>query len=117
MAKKKKEAPSLLSKEQEKQLQDMVNDMLGIAGDLVEEYKEDLPELEDLHMLSGSITQIHEGSPFLNEIFKGDAWKRVMANLPPIPQDSEEDKDASEWVYKGSRKESNDSGNIKRSHG
>ena len=96
MAKKKKEAPSLLSKEQEKQLQDMVNDMLGIAGDLVEEYKEDLPELEDLHMLSGSITQIHEGSPFLNEIFEGDAWKRVMANLPPIPKDPEEDKDASE---------------------
>ena len=91
MAKKKKDTPSLLNKEQEKQLQNMVNDMLDIAGDLVEEYKEDLPELDDLHMLSGSITQIHESSPFLNEIFKGDSWKRVMANLPPVSKKEDND--------------------------
>ena len=91
MAKKKKEQPSLLTKEQETQLQNMVNDMLDIAGDLVEEYKEDLPELEDLHTLSGSITQIHESSPFLNEIFKGESWKRVMTNLPPMPKKENDD--------------------------
>ena len=36
-------------------------------------------------------------SPFLDEIFKGDAWKKVIKNIPSIPKDPKEDKeDASE---------------------
>ena len=62
MAKKKTE---LLSEKQEKQLQDMVNNMLDIAADVVEDYKD--VDLSELQALSGSITQIHEDSPFLKE--------------------------------------------------
>jgi hypothetical protein len=87
MAKKnsKKEEPKLLTDEQEKELQDMVNGMLDIAANVVEEYKEyDDLDLGDLYSLSGSITQINQNSPFLDEIFKGDQWKRVIKNLDEI---------------------------------
>ena len=89
MAKKKK--IDLMTKEQEKVLQDMVNNMLDIASNVVEEY-EDL-DLSELSELSGSITQINENSPFLDEIFKGDAWKKVIKNIPSLPNIPKEDKD------------------------
>jgi len=91
VANKKEEKTELLTKEQEKELQKMVENMLEIAANVVEEYGDlDLSELSEL---SGSITQINENSPFLDEIFKGDAWKKVIKNIPPIPKDPKEDKD------------------------
>ena len=97
MAKKKKEEKiELLTKEQEKQLQSMVNGMLNVAADIVKEY-DDL-DLDDLKTLSGSVTQINQNSPFLDEIFKGNAWKRVIKNMEekPINPDTEDTEDASE---------------------
>jgi|TARA_Y100000034_G_scaffold27353_1_gene32653 hypothetical protein len=89
MAKKKK--IDLMTKEQEKVLQDMVNNMLDIASNVVEEYENlDLSELSEL---SGSITQINESSPFLDEVFKGDTWKKVIKNIPPLPKTSKDDKE------------------------
>ena len=83
----------LLNEKQKKQLQDMVNNMLDIAANVVEEYKDlDISELQEL---SGSITQIHETSPFLNEIFEGDSWKRVITNLEKVTNKKDK-KDASE---------------------
>ena len=81
----------LLTKIQEKKLDRMVKDMLEIASDVVEEY-DDL-DLSELSELSGSITQINENSPFLDEIFKGDQWKKIIKNIPTMPTDPEEDKD------------------------
>tara|TARA_Y100001963_G_C6594252_1_gene359436 strand:- start:176 stop:460 length:285 start_codon:yes stop_codon:yes gene_type:complete len=78
MAKKKKEF-KLLTDEQQKQLDDMVNGMLEIAADVVKEYDE--LDLTELQALSGSITQIHEDSPFLDGVFKGNSWKRVITNM------------------------------------
>ena len=66
----------LLSKEQQDELQNMINDMLNIASDLSKEY-DDL-DMSELNEMSGSITQINENSPFLDEIFKGDSWKKVI---------------------------------------
>ena len=86
----------LLTKAQEKKLDRMVKDMLEIASNVVEEYDGlDLSELSDL---TGSITQINENSPFLDEIFKGDAWKKIIKNIPNMPTNSKKDKedDASE---------------------
>jgi len=81
----------LMTKEQEKVLQDMVNNMLDIASNVVEEYENlDLSELSEL---SGSITQINESSPFLDEVFKGDTWKKVIKNIPPLPKTSKDDKE------------------------
>ena len=89
MAKKKKEG--ILSKKQEKKLQNMVNDMLDIANSVVKEYEDlDFSELADL---SGSLTQIHEDSPFLDDIFKGDSWKKVITNIPNMPKNSDGEKE------------------------
>ena len=86
MAKKKIE---LLSEDQEKQLQKMVNDMLDVAANVVSDYK-DL-DFSELQQLSGSITQIHEDSPFMDGIFKGDSWKRVIKNLDGRPKTEPKD--------------------------
>ena len=92
MAKKKKDDGSILSEEQEKKLENMVNDMLDIASNVFKEY-EDL-DLSELGELSGSITQIHEDSPFLDEIFKGDSWKKVIkTDGLSKPTTKKEDKD------------------------
>ena len=94
MSKKKNKNP-LLSEEQESQLQKMVNDMLDMAANVIEEYDDDVEDLEldDLRALSGSLTQIHEDSPFLDELLKGDSWKRVIKNIPTMPRPPKEDND------------------------
>ena len=81
----------LLSEEQEKELQDMVNGMLDLAADIVGEY-DDL-ELDGLEALSGSVVQISQNSPFLDEIFEGDSWKRVIKNMNTPEKKTEEDDD------------------------
>ena len=90
MSKKQKKL-ELLSKKQEKELQDMVNGMLDLAADVVKDY-EDM-DISDLNALSGSITQINQESPFLDEIFKGDSWKKVIKNIPHTPKDPKQDND------------------------
>jgi hypothetical protein len=87
MAKKKK--ITLLSKEQQKVLETMAIDLTDIAANMIREY-EDL-DLSDLGLseLSGSlnqITQVHEDSPFLDELLKGDSWKTIVKNIPTIPE-------------------------------
>jgi hypothetical protein len=89
---KKKNEERLLTRLQEEKLQKMVNDMLDIAADVSDEYK-DL-DISELAAISSSITQVHEDSPFLNEIFEGESWKRVIKNIPKIPKNPK-DKDAS----------------------
>ena len=89
MAKKKR--INLITEDQEKQLQDMVTNMLEIASNVVDEYKN--LDLSDLSELSGSITQIHEDSPFLDELFEGDAWKKVIKNIPTLPKTPKDDKE------------------------
>ena len=94
MANKKEEKTELLTKEQEKELQKMVENMLEIAANVVEEYGDlDLSELSELSGSLGDIVQINENSPFLDEIFKGDAWKKVIKNIPSLPNIPKEDKD------------------------
>ena len=95
MAKKEKD---ILTKKQEKELQSMVENMLEIAANVVEEYEDlDLSELSELSGSLGDIVQINENSPFLDEIFKGDSWKKIIKNIPPLPKQPKDDKeDASE---------------------
>ena len=54
----------------------IINLPKGEASDLSKEY-DDL-DMSELNEMSGSITQINENSPFLDEIFKGDSWKKVI---------------------------------------
>jgi hypothetical protein len=98
MAKKKKNKfENLISKEQQQKLQDLADEMIGIAANVIDEY-DDL-DLSDVESLSGSlkaidqITQIHEDSPYLNELFRGESWKKVISNIPTIPQNPKEKKE------------------------
>ena len=97
MAKKKKNKfEELLSEEQQKKLQDLANEMISLAAAAVEEYDE--LDLSDISSLSSSlnsidqITQIHEDSPYLSELFKGDSWKKIIKNIPAVPK-TEDKKD------------------------
>ena len=86
---KKSKREKLLSVRQEKKLQKMVEDMLDVAASVVDEYKNlDFSELE---AISGSVTQIHEDSPYLDNIFKGESWKKVIKNIPTKPKTSKDD--------------------------
>ena len=84
-----KKSKNILSKKQEKKLQKMVNDMLEAAASVAEEY--DNLDFSELQAISGSVTQIHEDSPFLDGIFKGDSWKKVIKNIPTKPKTSKDD--------------------------
>ena len=99
MAKKKKENnnefPEFDTTEIENSLKQMVDDILKLATDVAKEYKG--LNTEELAELSGSSVQINEDSPFLNDIFKGDTWKKVMSagkTFDPkdnVKKDKEED--------------------------
>ena len=93
MSKKKKEftehSEGIFSEKQIKELEKMAKEMTEMAANIVDEY-EDL-DLSDLSELSGSITQIHEDSPYLSDLLKGESWKKVIKNIPPIPKDIKED--------------------------
>ena len=95
MAKKKKnEFEGLLTEEQAKKLQDLTSELLAVAGKVVEEYEDlDLSELSELSSSLDQITQIHEDSPFLDEIFEGDSWKKIITAIPPIPTTPKETKE------------------------
>jgi hypothetical protein len=93
MAKKKKKRINLLTKKQEKQLRKMAEEMLNIAANVVEEYEGAFEDLDDLSELSGSITQINENSPYLDEIFEGDSWKKVIKNVSPLITKQKKDKE------------------------
>mgnify|MGYP006127285153 CR=1 FL=1 len=113
---------TLLTDAQTKKLESMVTDMLDIAATVVDEYEnldielgkdaEFAKKYSNLTALSSSvsqITQIHESSPFLDEILNGDQWKKIIKNIPTMPTNPEEDtdNDDTKWVNKRNSKESN----------
>tara|TARA_Y100000310_G_C20445192_1_gene698049 strand:- start:15 stop:347 length:333 start_codon:yes stop_codon:yes gene_type:complete len=76
-------------------LQKIVDEMIGHAAEVVKEYDLDLsPVSGSVSDLSSLVTQISEDSPYMNEVFKGDAWKKVLqATVPNIDlTDMEENK-------------------------
>ena len=95
--KSKKESSGLndfLDKKQQKKLQDLADEMIGIASNVISEYDSlDLSSLTDLSSSLSDITQIHEDSPWLDETFKGDAWKKIIKNIPPVPKNLKDDDD------------------------
>tara|TARA_Y100000034_G_C6521625_1_gene224508 strand:- start:52 stop:303 length:252 start_codon:yes stop_codon:yes gene_type:complete len=75
-----------LTKKQKEELQRLVDELMDLSTDVVDDYEETPSEL------SGSVTQINENSPFLDTVFEGDKWKRVIKNIPEFPE-IEEDND------------------------
>ena len=79
-----------LTKKQNKELQKLIDEIMNLSTEVVEDYEEIPSEL------SGSVVQINENSPFLDVVFDGNKWKKVIKNIPEVPENIEEDKDASE---------------------
>ena len=87
-----------LTKKQKEELQRLTDEISELAIEVIDDYESNLSEI------SGSVVEIHEDSPFLDEGFEGNKWKRVLRD---IPIKSTEDNDT-EWIYKRNSKESND---------
>jgi hypothetical protein len=81
-----KDFPEFDTSKIEESLSKMVDDMLKLATEVVDDYKN--LDVSELSNLSGSVTQINENSPFLNEIFEGDSWKKVMTMANAFNQQS-----------------------------
>ena len=61
-----------LTKKQKEELQKLTDELMNLSVEVVEDYNLNPSEI------SGSTIQINENSPFLDEEFKGDGWKRVI---------------------------------------
>ena len=82
-----------ISNETINELKKLTDEMLDIAKDVKKDYKLDTDALNDM---SSSLTRIHEASPYLDEIFQGDSWKKVLKTdlpVPPLKETKKEDKD------------------------
>ena len=66
-------------KEQKELLQRLADEIMDLATEVVTDYETNPSEI------SGSSVEIHEDSPFLDERFEGNKWKRVLRNIPIKP--------------------------------
>ena len=67
------------TKEQQELLQRLADEIMDLATEVVTDYETNPSEI------SGSSVEIHEDSPFLDERFEGNNWKRVLRNIPIKP--------------------------------
>ena len=63
---------SELTKEQQELLKRLTDELMSLATEVVGDYTDTPSEI------SGSLIEIHEDSPFLDEWLEGDKWKRVI---------------------------------------
>ena len=61
-----------MTEEEKKQLQEIIEEINKEAKNVVEDYVSNPSEM------SGSAFQIHETSPYLDEMFKEKAWKKII---------------------------------------
>jgi len=61
-----------MTKEEKKVLQELMDEINEEAKNVVEDYANNPSEM------SGSVVEIHETSPYLDEQFKNDGWKRII---------------------------------------
>ena len=61
-----------LTKKEQHDLEKLIKEITEDAKSVVKDYKDNPSEI------SGSVVQIHENSPFMNEMYKEDGWKHVI---------------------------------------
>ena len=61
-----------LTKEEQKELDKLLDEINEEAKSVVEDYVKNPSEI------SGSAVQVSEHSPYLDNTFKGDSWKKVI---------------------------------------
>ena len=63
-----------MNKEDKKELQKLIDEINKEAKNIVEDYSKNPSQI------SGSMVQINQNSPYLDEELKGDSWKKVINN-------------------------------------
>ena len=61
-----------LTKKQKDELQKLTEELMNLSTEVIEDYELNPSEI------SGSVVEINENSPFLDNEFKGDGWKKVI---------------------------------------
>ena len=61
-----------LKKKQQEELEKMMRDILSDVKDMKKDYEKNPSEI------SGSVVRVHEDSPFMDETFEGEKWKKVI---------------------------------------
>ena len=81
-----------LTKKQKEELQKLADEIMNLSSEVIKDYELTPSEI------SGSMIQINEHSPFLDEEFKGEGWKKVIRSSveEAISMIKSKDKDASE---------------------
>ena len=81
-----------LTKKQKEELQKLADEIMNLSTEVIKDYELTPSEI------SGSTVQINENSPFLDEEFEGEGWKRVIRGSveEAISMIKNKDKDASE---------------------
>jgi len=78
---KKDDIYSGLSKQEREELQKVLEEITKEAKRVVEDYTINPSEM------SGSVIQVHEDSPFLDEKIKGDTWKKIGDVIEDVMKD------------------------------
>ena len=81
-----------LTKKQKEELQKLADEIMNLSTEVVEDYKLTPSEI------SGSVVEINENSPFLDEEFRGEGWRKVIRGSveEAISMIKNKDTDASE---------------------
>jgi hypothetical protein len=61
-----------LTKKEKEELEKLIKEITEEAKHVLNDYEENPSEM------SGSSIHIHENSPFMEEMYKGDSWKHVI---------------------------------------
>lgn len=61
-----------LTKKQKEELQKLTDELMNLSTEVVEDYTVSPSEI------SGSVIEVHEDSPFLDEWLEGNKWKKVI---------------------------------------
>tara|TARA_Y100000310_G_C20541690_1_gene743604 strand:+ start:821 stop:1084 length:264 start_codon:yes stop_codon:yes gene_type:complete len=64
-----------LTKKQKEKLQKLTDEIMNLSADVVGDYEKNPSEI------SGSVVQVNENSPFLEEEWKGSSWKKVIRSF------------------------------------
>ena len=61
-----------MNKKQKEEMKKLIDEITDEAKNLVEDYSKNPSDM------SGSYVSVHETSPYLKDVFKGESWKKVV---------------------------------------
>ena len=72
-----------MNKKQKEELKKLISEITNEAKNVIKDYKDNPSEM------SGSIIEVHEDSPFVDENFKNNQWEYILRGIPKIEKKSD----------------------------